>query len=309
MNVEGVLPADAVRPLWSSASALVYIGGLVTLLATIGLLGIASDGGGDWALFGAAIVACAAALGLALLLESAHRAIAAGVAATLAVVFAAVVAGALLNVIGVLDVELGDYQPAALVVEAVLVAAAIVAIVRFRAPILVLPAALAFWFAVADLASLVSWDDAGELLSVAAGVVLAALGVVVDRAGRAPFGFWLHAVGGLAAGGGLAVLAGDSAWLLTALIALGFVALAFVLARSSYAVLGAVGILIATTLFAVDPSSIFASFPFGPPSRGDSFEDWQIALSYLVAGLVIAGIGVAGRLWWPRPAGAHPPGD
>jgi hypothetical protein len=298
VNVERVLPANAVRPLWSSASALVYLGAFVALFATFALLAISSDDGGDWALVGASLVAFVAAVGLAVLLERAERAIAAGVAATLAVVFASVLVGSLLNAFGALEADVGDYQPATLVVEAAVIAASVAAIIRFRAPLLVLPGALAFWFVITDLGSLFSWDDAGELLSVAAGVLLAAAGVVADRAGRQPFGFWLHAIGGLAAGGGIAVLAGDSGWFLIALIALGFVALAFALGRSSYAVLGAIGILIATTLFAVEPLSIVGGFlPFGAPPSGDGLEGWQIALSYLVAGLGLAAIGVAGRLW------------
>ena len=303
MDVERLLPHNAVRPIWSSASALVYIGGITTLIATGVLIGIAAEDGGDWAAVGASLVAAVLAFAIAEALAGADRAIAAGVAAILAVSFAAGFVASVLEAIGALDVDVRDWQPFSLVVEAALVGAALLAIQRYRAPLLVLPAALAFWIAIADLGSLVTWDDAGDLLSIAAGVVLVAAGLVVDRAGRAPFAFWLHAVGGVAVGGGLVALLGDSAWPLTALIALGFVAFAYAFARSSYAVLGALGILIATTIFAIDAVSVFASFPFGPPESGDSLEDWQIALSYVVAGLLIAGIGVAGRLRWPERAG------
>jgi hypothetical protein len=307
VNVERMLPADAVAPKWSSASALVYSGGFVVLFAGTVLLGLSNDSWGEWALVGTALVATAAALAVALLLQQAKRAIAAGVAALLAVVFAAVVVGALLNVLGALDSELGDYQPAALVVEATLIAGSLIALARFRAPILVLPAALAFWFAVVDLSRLVSWDHVGEVLSIVAGLLLIADGIVVDRLGRHAYGFWQHAVGGLAAGGGLAILAGDDAWALTAVIALGFVAAGFVLGRSSYAVLGALGILLATTLFAVEPTSVAGAFvPFFPPGEASTLSDWQVASAYLVAGLLIAGIGVAGRLAWPRRAGPDP---
>lgn len=312
MELERLLPANAVRPLWSSASALVYIGGFVALFATLGLLGIAESDGGDWALVGAALVAGLVSFGLAVALQAAERAIAAGVAATFGVLFAGFTTGALLEAAGALDADIGDYQPATLLVEAVLVAASLAAIIRFRAPLLVLPAAATFWLAVTDLGSLGSWDDAGELLSIGAGAILVLGGVAVDRSGREPFGFWLHVVGGLAAGGGLAVLAGDDAWVLTALVGLGFVAVAFVLGRSSYAVLGAIGILIATTLFAADPLSlaggVFPFFPGGPP-EGESLDAWQVATSFLVAGLVLAGIGVAGRLAWPGRTGPDPAED
>ena len=298
-----MLPADPVEPRWSSASLLVYFGGLVVLVATNVLLGISNDSWGEWALVGTSLLASAAALAAALALEQAERAIAAGVAALLAVVFAAVVVGAVLDVLGALDSELGDYQPAALVVAAALIAASLVALARFRTPILVLPAVLAFWFAAVDLSRIGSWDDAGEVLSVVAGLLLIADGIVVDRLGRHAYGFWQHAVGGLALGGGLALLAGD-AWALTGVIALGFVAVAFALGRSSYAVLGAFGILLATTLFAVEARSIVGAFvPFFPPGEASTLEDWQVALSYLVAGLLIAGIGIVGRLAWPGRTG------
>lgn len=303
-----MLPADAVRPVWSSAGALVYGGGIVMLFATIGLLGVAEDDGGEWAFTGAALFACAAAFALAVVLQRGARAIAAGVAATLGVVFAGIATGAFLSAVGALEADVGDYQPATLVVWAVVIGSALAALARFRAPLPVLPAAVAFWLALTDLGSLGSWGDAGEVLSVVAGLLLVADGIYVDRAGRRPYGFWLHAVGGLAAGGGLVVLVGDDAWALTALIGLAFVAVAFVLGRSSYAVLGTLGVLIATTLFAVEPSSFVVGFVPYPavPADGSSLEGWQVALAYLVTGLLLAGIGVLGRVRWPRRAGPDP---
>jgi hypothetical protein len=303
------LPADPVRPLWSSSSALVYLGGFVSLVATGVLLGIASDDGGDAALIGAALLAFALAFALAEALVRARRAIAAGVAATLAVVFAGAVVAAILDAVGALDVEVSGWQPFSLVVEATLVAAALAGIARYRAPLLVLPVALVVWAALADLSSLFDVDNGGELLSIVAGALLVVAGIVVDRAGREPYAFWLHAIGGLAVGGALAVLAGDEGWVLTAAVALGFVAAGFALGRSSYTVLGAIGVLIATTLFAVEPLSIVGGFfPFFPPGEGSTLDDWQIALAYLVAGLVLGAIGVLGRLTWPGRTGpAAPP--
>lgn len=302
-----MLPADAVRPVWSSAGALVYIGGFVVLLATLGLLGVVDEDGGNWALTVAGLVACAAAFALAVGLQRAERAIAAGVAATLGVVFSGVTTGALLSGLGVLDADIGDYQPATLLVWAVVIATALVALARFRAPLLALPIALTFWIVVTDLGSLVSWEDAGEWLSVLAGLLLIADGYYLDRRDRRPYGFWPHAVGGLALGGALAFIAGDDAWPVTALVGIAFVAVAFALGRSSYAVLGALGILVATTLFAVEPFTAFGlGLPFAPPSEGDGLDGWQVAVSFLVAGLVIAGIGVAGRFAWPGRTGPDP---
>lgn len=309
MDLERLFPADPVRPLWSTSSALVYAGGLVSLLATLGLIAIADDEGGAWALAGAAAVACAAAFSAAETLAKAERMIAAGVAAFLGVAFAGVVVGGVLDALGALDASLEGYQPAALLVEAALIAGGVAAARRYRTPFPLLLAALALWFAIADLGALASWDDAGEVLSLCAGVLLAAAGIAADRAGRSTFGFWPHVVGGAAAGGALVVLAGDSAWLLIAAVALGYVALAYVLERSSYAVLGALGLLIATTMFAVDPGALVGRFvPFETGRDGDALDGWQIALSYLVCGLVLAAIGVGGRLRRLPGSGPDPAG-
>ena len=93
MDVQSLLPADALRPRWSSASALVYLGGFVILFATSALLGILGDDHGDWALIGYSALATVLALALAQWLAQSGRAVAAGVLATLAVIFFATFVG------------------------------------------------------------------------------------------------------------------------------------------------------------------------------------------------------------------------
>jgi hypothetical protein len=295
MEVERLLPADALRPRWSSASALVYLGGFVILVATSVLLGILGEDHGDWALVGYSALATVLGLACALWLEQSARAVAAGVLATVTVIFFAVFVGSLENAIGILDVELEDYQPASLIIEAATIASAWVALQRFRAPLLVLPIALTLWILVADLGSIGSWDNAGEVLSILVGIALIAAGVTVDRAGRQPYGLWLHVVGGIAFGGGiLALIEGDLGWFFVGLLSLGYVAAAYLLARSSYAVLGTIGILATTAYFALDGFSVLNTFvPFGPGDVGEGgLDPWQVALSFVVAGLVIVVLGL-----------------
>ncbi len=294
MEVERLLPADALRPRWSSASALVYLGGLVALLATSALLGILGGDHGDWALVGYSVLATAGALILALALEQSDRAVAAGVLATLAVIFFAVLVAAAENAIGIFDFNLDDYQPATLVVEALTIAASLLALRRFRAPLLVLPIPVTIWITVVDLGSIGSWGDAGEVLSVLVGLALIAAGVVVDRADRDPYGLWLHVVGGIAFGGGVLGLVGsDVAWVLVGLLSLAYVAVAYLLARSSYAVLGTIGILATTTYFTLDGFSVLGAFlPFGSGQVDQGLDPWQIALSFAAAGLLIVLLGI-----------------
>ena len=295
MDVQSLLPADALKPRWSSASALVYMGGFVALFATSALLGVLGEDHGDWALVGYSLLACAVALGLALALEQAGRAVAAGVLATLAVVFFAIFVAAAESAIGILDADVSDYQPATLLLEGLTIGAALVALRRFRAPLLVLPIAITFWIAVGNLGSLGSWDAASEVLSIFVGIALIVAAVAVDRAGREPYGFWLHVVGGIAFGGGvLALIEGDLGWVLVGLLSLAYVAASYLLGRSSYAVLGTIGILATTTYFTLDGFSFVGAFvPFGEDEiSGGGLDPWQIALSFVAAGLVIVLLGL-----------------
>jgi hypothetical protein len=291
VTVERLLPADALRPRWSSASALVYIGGFVVLFATAALLGILEDDHGTGALVGYSLLATAVAIVLALGLQESNRPVAAGVLATLAVTFFVVVVGALEVWIGILDDDPsgGDWQPALLLVELLTIVASLVALRRFRAPLLVLPIAIAFSVAVIDV-------GAEEYTAILAGLILIAAGYSVDRAGRPPYAMWLHLVGGASFGGGvLAFVDGDAGWVIVGLLSIAFVVGGYAFGRSSYAVLGALGILATTTYFIQDGLSyvsFFVPFEVGEPEGGT--DPWQIALYYIFAGLLILALGLVG---------------
>jgi hypothetical protein len=288
-----VLPVDALRPRWSSGSALVYIGAFVVLVGTGVLLGIVADDHGEAALVGASLVASVSSVLLALLLQARAHPVAAGVFATLAVFFFALLLGSLESWIGILEAETDDYQPAALLVEAGTVAASLAALQRFRAPLLILPVALTVWVTVTDIGSLLSTSRAEEILSLLVGVALAAAGVVVDREGYRPYGFWLHFVAGVAFGGGvLALVDGDGGWTLVGLLSLAYIAVGSWLGRASYAVLGAIGILATTTYVTLDSFSFVGAFlPFGV-GDGEGIDAWQATTYYVVAGLVLVGLGL-----------------
>ena len=295
MELERLLPADALRPRWSSASALVYLGGFTILGATSALLGILGDAHGEWAAVGYSALATAVAVGLALRLERSGRAVAAGVLATLAVVFFAVTVGSVESAIGILDAQVGDYQAGSLIVELATIAASLVALRRFGAPLSMLPLTVTVWFALIDLGSLSSDDMVGEVLLILVGLALIAVAIAVDRAGREPYGLWLHLVGGLSLGGGvLSLVDGDLGWALVGLVSLAYVAASYLLGRSSYAVLGAFGILATTTHFTFDAVGLVGEFlPFGAgPVEGEPSEPWQVALWFVAVGLAIVGLGL-----------------
>jgi hypothetical protein len=292
VTLERLLPADALRPRWSSGSALVYIGGFVVLFATAALLGILGEDHGNAALVGFSALATAVALGLALALQQADRPVAAGVLATVAVAFLAVFVGSLETLIGILDDDIAgdDWQVGTLLLELLTIGAALVALRRFRAPLLMLPIAVATWLALID-------PGAEEIMSIVAGLVLVAAGHAVDRANRKPYGFWLHFVGGTAFGVGvLGLIDGDGGWVVVGLLSIAYVVGAYAFGRSSYAVLGAIGILATTTHFIQDGLTfvgVFVPFEIGNPEG--AIDPWQIAIYYVCAGLLILALGLVGE--------------
>ncbi len=83
--------------------------------------------------------------------------------------------------------------------------------------------------------------------------------------------------------------------MLVGALSLGYVAASYRLARSSYAVLGAIGILATTTYFTLDGFSLLGAFlPFGSGEIEEGLDPWQVAFSFVVAGLVIVALGLGG---------------
>jgi hypothetical protein len=289
--LDQLLPAEALRPRWSSGSALVYIGGIVVLFATGSLLAILGEDHGNAALVGFSVLTTAIALALALALQQAGRMVAAGFLATLAVFFFALFVASLETWIGILDenADGSDWQPGFLLLELLTIGAALVALQRFRAPLLMLPIALTFALALIDL-------GAPDYMAIVAGLILVAAGHAVDRAGRQPYAMWLHLVGGASFGGGvLAFVESDVGWIVVGLLSIAYVVGGYAFGRSSYAVLGATGILATTTYFIQDGLSyvsFFVPFEVGDPEGGT--DPWQIALYYVFAGLLILALGLVG---------------
>ena len=245
-----------------------YLGGFVVLGATTALLGILGDDHGDWALVGYSALAAWSRSRSRTGWRSPAAPLQPASSRPLAVILFATFVGSIANLLGILDAELGDYQAGALIVELATIAAGLVALQRFRAPLLMLPIVVTLWFAVIDLGSLASGDTVGEVLSILVGLVLIVAGVAVDRAGREPYGFWVHLVGGLSLGGGvLALVESDVGWAFVGLLSLAYVAVAYLLARSSYAVLGTIGILATTTFFTFDGFSVSVPSCRSAPAR------------------------------------------
>jgi hypothetical protein len=295
-----------VRAPWTSSSFLLYAGGIAILLAMLGFLSSLPGDYGNAAFTGWAALVFAVLGFLALGFRAAGRPLVAGLFSVSAVVAVTVLVGALEAWFGWLagsDAPFAGFHLDHLLIELVLVAAASVALRIFHFPLLVVIAASGSWFFITDLLS--SGGDWSATVTLVVGLALMAVGVGVDRI----YGFWVHVVAGLTIGGALLWFShsSDTDWVLIGLASLLYVWIASGLGRSSYAVLGAFGLLMMTTHF-VD--KWFGSVPFPFVFFFGFFNDesgnvrpWAQALSYAAYGLVLMllGLWLARRRQPPEP--------
>ena len=303
---------NVVRVPWSSASFLVYLGGITILFATISLLIVQGEGHGSagivlWAflIFLAVTVAAFAA-------RARGHGVTAGLLATSWVVTLIVFLGALLNWFGWLpDTEEGGifegFRFWLLFLELATIVATAVALRLFRFPLLVLLLAASVWFFVTDLIS--GGGDWTAIVTIAVGLAFLLAGIAVDEGPSRPYGFWLHVAAGLTIGGGLAWFWNDGAvdWILLGLTGLLYILIGDRLTRSSWVVFGGWGILQTATYFAAKWSDVtaasfpfFLSFPFffavDELSFGQHAHDWIGPLIYALTGAFFIAI----ALWLAR---------
>lgn len=294
---------------WSSASFLVYLGGLTVFTSGFVLIAIESGehGHAGFALWSAIVLA--AFLACAEGLRRTGHAVAAGLFAFNSVWASAVLIGALENWFGWLansDSPFGGFHPSLLLIELVVLVGAALALRVYRFPLLAGLAAAAGWFFVTDVIS--NGGNWSAIVTIFVGLVLLAVGVAVDGGPSRPYGFWVHVVAGLTIGGGLLWFFHSSNfdWILIAIAALVYIALGDRLLRSSWVVLAAWALLQVTTHFADKwaglslggvfffPFSLFFApfFGFFGESGSGPTHLWVAPVSYAVLGFLFVAIGL-----------------
>ena len=297
---------SAIRVPWSSASFLVYLGGLILFAALGSLLVVQADDYGSGGFVGWALLVFLATETFALVALSQGHRITAGLLALSALAAWVVLLGAIVDWFGWLadtDSPFAGFHVSHLFLELWLVFAAGIALAVFRFPLLVFPLAAGTWFFVTDLLS--GGGDWSAVLSILVGLMLLSWAVAVDRGSTRPYAFWLHVVAGLTIGGGLLWLfhEGDWDWILIGLVALLYIWIGDRLARSSWVVLGAWALLQATAHFAAKWSAealgaFFYLFPFvlidafGNASFERDTHPWAAALSFAGIAVVFILIGL-----------------
>jgi hypothetical protein len=291
-----------IRAGWSSASFLAYAGALMTLVAAIFWLGVISDEHSNGAFAGWSVLFFGVALTCAIELKRRGRRVVAGLFAVVAVGLFGVMIGAFLNWFGWLGSGgglFGGFRWGVLAIELLLFLAARVAVRSFRFPLLVAVVAGAGWYLVTDVVS--SGGNWSAVVTLLVGIFLFFRGLVLDGGPRRPYGFWVHVVAGLTVGGALVFFwhKSDGDWTLIILASLVYIRLGSAIRRSSYAVLGAFGLVLATGYF-----SLRESLPFFNEDFGGGGSPWAAPLAFVCLGFFLV---LLALLHWRRgePASAE----
>jgi len=85
----------------------------------------------------------------------------------------------------------------------------------------------------------------------------------------------------------------DVGWVVVGLLSLGYLALARSFARSVWAIVGALGLLLTTSHFVDESDAIVGAIPFLPTEvvEGGGLDLWQTALVYIGLGVVYVLLG------------------
>ena len=292
----GPLPV-ALRPAWSGSSFLVYAGAFMVLGSLSVLLGTLGDTQGSTALLGWSVLVLAILVALAVAASRNGRPVVAGLCGFVAVAVVAVVAGSLLDAVGLAgDVSLfdQDFELAPLLGEVAVLVAALYAARKLRFPLLLLAATIAK--AVLVLDTVAGVFGTGNWLAWAALLLgLAELGTTVTlRGDRSPWAFWKHAVAAILIGAAVVRLLDGSGvgWVLIGVVSLAYLGVARSTGRSVWAVAGAVGLLLVTSHFVDEGDAIIGLVPVLPFEADDGgLELWQTALVYTGLGVVYVLLG------------------
>lgn len=292
----GPLPV-ALRPAWSGSSFLVYAGAFMVLGSLGVLLGTLGRMQGSTALVAWSAVVLAILAVLAVAASRNGRPVVAGLCGFVAVAVVAVVAGSLLDAVGLAgDVSLfdQDFELAPLLGEVAVLVAALYAARKLRFPLLLLAATAAK--AVLVLDTVAGIFGTGNWLAWAALLLgLAELGTTVTlRGDRSPWAFWKHVVAAILIGAAVIRLLDGSGvgWVLIGAVSLAYLGVARSTGRSVWAVAGALGLLLVTSHFVDEGNVLVGTVPMLPFEADEGgLELWQTALIYTGLGVVYVLLG------------------
>ena len=288
------------RAHWASGSFLLYLGGLLALGGAVAWMSVIAAQHGEGAFAGWSVLFWAVAEFLALWFLMQGRRITAGVFAFVALGMWAVMVGAFFSWWGWLDAgssAFGGFHIGKLLFELLVLLAALIDLRIWRFPLLVLPAVFITWFFVTDLVS--GGGNWSNVVTLILGFAFFLAGLGFDGSDARPYGFWIHVMAGILVG---AVFIdwwghGDAGWAGIIVIALLYIFVGAGIKRSSYAVLGALGLALATGHYVGSSPSVSIDSGLGVDQSGGQAA-WAAPVGYLCLGLFLASVGT--MLYRPR---------
>jgi hypothetical protein len=296
------------KPIWTSATFLVYTGGLTVLLGGLFALEFLSRHYGSGGIAGWALLVLLVLYGIAHAFRLQGRRIAAGIFAFAAVIAWGLFVAYLFKWWGWLgpNESFKHWSWARLALELLILAAAVDDERRFGFPFIRLIFAVVAWFFVIDL--ITSGGNFTAVVTLFVGLMYLGVGFGL----RAPSSFWFHLVGGLLIGGTVLYWwhTTDAQWAIVSIVAFLYVALAYATRRSSWAVLGTIGFFLATIHYVVGSPTALAQGAFGLggsesctatasgticTSSPASVSAWSPALAFGLLGFWLVLLGVLGR--------------
>ncbi len=275
---------------WATGSFLAYTGAFFALLGATGWLSVIAADHGKGAFAGWAALFWVVAEMFAFALLRRGRKVVAGLFAFVGLGLFAVMIGAFFSWFGWLshDGPLHGFHLGNLLLVLLVLAGALIGIGVFKFPLFSLVIAGLGWYFFTDLIS--SGGNWSAWVTLFVGFCLFVLGLGNDGGDTRPYGFWVHVVAGLTIGGALLYWwhSSDFQWALIIVVGLMFMAVGAALRRSSYGVIGTVGLVLAT-------SHYVGGGTFGITSGSPSATKWQGPVGFLCLGLFLALVGMV--LW------------
>jgi hypothetical protein len=299
-----------IKPIWTSATFLVYAGGLTVLIGGLAALGYLGSQYGKGAETGWALLILVILYGVAHALRLGARPIAAGIFA-----FVSVIAWGAVVILAFewwgwngVNAGLSHWSWARTLAILLILAAAWDDRRRFNFPFIQLISAVLGWIFVLDLL------PAGGNWSAAWALIVGLVYLLVGMIRNEPSAFWLHVVGGALIGGAILDWAhtSDGDYAVVSIVAFLYVLLAYTTKRSSWAVFGAIGFYIATIHYIIGSPTALAEGIFGLGggqrcigsqagqtctsfANGPSINPWSPALAFGLLGFFLVALGLLGR--------------
>ena len=299
-----------IKPIWTTASFLVYLGGLTVLFGGLSALTYLSVVNGSGATAAWALLILVILYAIAHALRVRDRPIAAGIFAFVSVIAWGAFLVFLFDWFGWHGVHSSfhHWSWSRLALWLLILAAAFDDRRRFGFPLIRLISLVVSWLFVIDL--ITNGGSFTAAVTLLVGLVYLGWGMTQ----RSPSSFWLHVVGGLLIGGAILFWChtSDFDFAVVSVVAFLFVGIAYGTKRSSWAVLGTIGFFAATSHYVTGSPLGFAGGFFGlggssqecvstPTggticrSLGPTISPWAPALGIGLLGFFLVALGLLGR--------------